>query len=112
MKIKMPILENDKIVKLEIPGKFVARVQSLAFSLIVNKSKEEVEEAYRKMQTSEPAANEFEYNMQTVHALIFEIESQAKKQNLYVDKEFEIDPKDLNEEALRTLKEKANVIES
>ncbi len=108
----MPILENDKIVKLEIPGKFVARVQSLAFSLIVNKSKEEVEEAYRKMQTSEPAANEFEYNMQTVHALIFEIESQAKKQNLYVDKEFEIDPKDLTEEALRTLKEKANVIES
>lgn len=108
----MPILEYDKVVELKLPATYLTRLQQLTSNYILTKSQQEVEAAIKKTQTKEPASNEFEYNVETLFALIFEIENQAKQQNLYTDKDVDIDTKDLSEEAINLLKTKAHVIES
>jgi hypothetical protein len=112
MKIRMPILEYDKVVELKLPATYLTRLQQLAGNYMMTKSQEEIEAAIKKTQSKEPATNEFEYNVETIFALIFEIENQAKQQNLYTDKDVDIDTKDLSEEAVNILKTKAHVIES
>lgn len=108
----MPILEYDKVVELKLPATYLTRLQQLTSNYILTKSQQEVEAAIKKTQTKEPASNEFEYNVETLFALIFEIENQAREQNLYTDKDVDIDTKDLSEEAINLLKTKAHVIES
>lgn len=108
----MPILEYDKVVELKLPATYLTRLQQLTSNYMLTKSQQEVEAAIKKTQTKEPASNEFEYNVETLFALIFEIENQAKQQNLYTDKDVDIDTKDLSEETISLLKAKAHVIES
>lgn len=108
----MPVLEYDKVVELKLPAAYLTRLQQLASNYMLTKSQEEIQIAIKKTQDNEPASNEFEYNIETLFALIFEIENQAKQQNLYTDKEVDIDTKDLSEETISLLKAKAHVIES
>ena len=112
MKIRMPILEYDKVVALKLPATYVTRIQQLLGSYMLTKPQNEIDAALEKIKSKEPAASEFEYNVETLMALIFEIENQAREQNLYTDKDVDIDTKDLSEEAINLLKSKANIIES
>jgi len=89
-KYKVSTIPFDAKIKLEIPGSFYARVQQLVVHYGNSKPHSELVAAMQALAKNEQAKSEFEYHIQTLTILIWEIENAAKEQNLLKDEEIEI----------------------
>lgn len=89
-KHKIETIPFEAKIKLEIPGSFYARLQQLVVNYSQLKPQEELVKAMERLKGNQQAETEFEYHIQTLTILMFEIESQAKAQNLLKTEEIEI----------------------
>lgn len=87
---KVDAIPFDVKVKLEIPGSFYARLQQLVVHYSSSRPNEELVQAMQNLAKKEPAKSEFEYHMQTLTILLWEIETAAKAQNCTKLEEIEI----------------------
>lgn len=80
----------DAVIKLDVPGSFYARLQQLTIHYSQSRPHEELLKAMEKLKGKDQAESEFEYHIQTLTILMFEIESAAKNQNLLKIQEIDI----------------------
>lgn len=89
-KIELETIPYDAKIKLEIPGSFYARIQQLVVHYSQSRNQEELVKALERLKNKEQATSEFEYHIQTLTILVFEIEQAAKEQNLLKKEELEV----------------------
>lgn len=89
-KHKIQIIPFEAKIKLEIPGAFYARIQQLAFHYSQSRPADELIKAMDFIKENKDADSEFGYHVQTLTALMFEIEKAAKEQELLKDEEIDI----------------------
>lgn len=89
-KIKVDTIPFDAKVKLEIPGSFYARIQQLVVHYSQSRPNDELVAAMQALAKNEQAKNEFEYHVQTLTILIWEIEKAAKEQGCLKAEEIDI----------------------
>lgn len=89
-KHNVEVIPFESRIKLEIPGSFYARLQQLSIHYAAKGTKEELVEAMKSLSGKEQAKSEFEYHMQTLTILMYEIENAAKEQKLLENREIEV----------------------
>jgi len=110
MKIKVPAFETKSLVKLEIPGVFYQRIQSLMFYFIGLHSQEDFEVSFNKLNGGGTPETPLDLHLQTLLTLVSETEQALQKQNLTTMEVVEIDEKTLSEESLANIKSKFEVV--
>ena len=111
MKIKVPAFETKSLVKLEIPGVFYQRIQSLMFYFISLHSKEEFEVSFNKLTAGNKPENALDLHLQTLLTLISETEQAMQKQNLTTIEVVDIDESSLSEQSLADIKSKFEIVD-
>lgn len=89
-KFKVKTIPFEAKINIQIPGSFYARLQQLVVHYSNSKPYSELLAAMQALAKNEQAKSEFEYHIQTLTILIWEIENAAKEQNLLKDEEIEI----------------------
>lgn len=89
-KIEVETIPYDAKIKIEVPGSFYARLQQLVVHYSQSKPQEELLKAMQRLKENKQAESEFEYHIQTLTILIFEIENAAKEQKALKKEEIEI----------------------
>jgi len=87
--IKVKELKDDALVSIVVNKTYYFMVKSLAYSLTQQLLDENKDPQYIKDSFEKPydQINEAQRNLQTIGLMIAEIEAQAEKQNLTVEKE-------------------------
>lgn len=87
--IKVKELKDDALVSIVVNKTYYFMVKSLAYSLTQQLLDENKDPQYIKDSFEKPydQLNEAQRNLQTIGLMIAEIEAQAEKQNLTVEKE-------------------------
>lgn len=87
--IKVKELKDDALVNIVVNKTYYFMVKSLAYSLTQQLLDENKDPQYIKDSFEKPydQINEAQRNLQTIGLMIAEIEAQAEKQNLTVEKE-------------------------
>lgn len=80
----------EAVVKMDIPGSFYARLQQLTIHYSQSRPHDELLKAMQKLKGKDQAETEFEYHIQTLTILMFEIETAAKNQGLLKMEEIDI----------------------
>lgn len=89
-KHKVEAIPFEAVVKLDIPGSFYARLQQLTIHYSQTRPYDELLKAMQRLKGKEQAESEFEYHIQTLTILMFEIETAAKNQGLLKMEEIDI----------------------
>lgn len=89
-KFNVKTIPFEAKINIQIPGSFYARLQQLVVHYGNSKPHSELLAAMQALAKNEQAKSEFEYHIQTLTILIWEIENAAKEQNLLKDEEIEI----------------------
>jgi hypothetical protein len=97
-KHEIEVIPFESKIKLEITGSFYARLQQLTIHYTSKSTKEEILEAMKRMSDKEQAKTEFEYHIQTLTSLMYEIEMAAKEQNLLEKREIEVPDPEANQD--------------
>lgn len=79
----------DGVVSIEINGNFVARLHQLQFSFLKNKTPEQFQNIMTELKKGD-STHPDAYHLQTVLFLIRELENEAVKKGLMVEKEIEV----------------------
>lgn len=89
-KIKVPTLEYETIITIEVSGWFHTMLQTTLVGLSHGKQ-EEFKKALEKLKTGEPPASPYEGEIHVIAILINSIETAAKAQGKVSEKEIEVD---------------------
>ena len=89
-KIKVPTIEHETIVTIEVSGWFLTMLQTTLVGLSQGKH-EEFKKAIEKLKTGEPPLDAYEGEIQVMAILINSIETAAKAQGKVSEKEIEVD---------------------
>jgi len=84
--IKLRVIKENSIVKIDIGDGFHVRIQQLLFYILKDHPAEEVILAIENIKTKEPA-NDFEYHLLTLLTLIYANESAFEVAGCLTDKE-------------------------
>jgi len=83
---KLLSIPKDAIIDIQVSGGFYQNLQQLLYLIAEQKSVEEFTAAMNKVKSGKPT-DLYEFQLATILGLIFEIESQAEKQNKLVQGE-------------------------
>ena len=89
-KKKIDTIPLESIIKIEVSGHFYARIQQMILGMANEKPQEEFLKVLKKLESNTGAESLYEYNLHTLMSLAFEIESQAKAQNIFTEEEIDI----------------------
>jgi len=80
-KISYPSIPSDVLIDIQISGGFYHQIVATLMSVAQTKTQEEFKAALESMKEDGPAKDEFHLTIRTLTALVYEIESKAKKQD-------------------------------
>lgn len=89
-KAKFPTIPPGSLIKIEISGYFYSQLTHMLLTLSVG-NEQQFKKALERLKSNDPAESDYEFNIQTLVTLIYEIEKKAKEQNVLVEQEIEID---------------------
>lgn len=89
-KIKVPVIENDAVINIQIHETFYRKLSTLLIALSQEKSPEEYRTAVNSIKNPEIPNDVYTLTVQVINQIIYEIELMAKEQNKVKDVEIEI----------------------
>ncbi len=88
-KIKYDTIPQDALISIEISGSFYQKLTGLLFHLGSSVSNEEFAKVIANIKEDKPVESVFQLNIEIILALIYEVETNAKKQNKIKVAEFD-----------------------
>lgn len=86
--LKVKAIKAGSIIKIEVGHGFYARFQELLFKFINDNPNEDFVKAMENLKNN-PANSPYEYHLETLMSLLFEMENKAEEQGLIVMKDIE-----------------------
>lgn len=84
--VKIKKIKGGSIINIQVGTGFYQRVQQMLFKHIADNPKEDLTKALENLKNKE-ASTDFEYALETLMSLIYEIESKAEEQGLNIIEE-------------------------
>jgi hypothetical protein len=88
--IQVESIPMDAIVNIKVSGAYYATLQQVFMDLAMTRPEAEFKTAMEKLKGNEKPSSKYEMHLQTLLALIFEVENEAKAQGLVVKKEVDM----------------------
>ena len=89
-KVKYKAIPDEAIIDIQVSGSFYARLVELLAALGASVEQDKFKAAIEALKTADPPKELFEFNVQLVMLLIYEIEKKAVEQNKMKDMEIDI----------------------